>query len=75
MARQLAELKGAAGTIPNESILIDTLAPQEYKDSSEIENIVTTRRAGARRRARRTAPELVFGGGLCVAVAYLPAAA
>lgn len=40
--RQLAELKGAAGTIPNETILIDTLALQEAKDSSEIENIVTT---------------------------------
>lgn len=40
--RQLAELKGAAGTIPNESILIDTLALQEAKDSSEIENIITT---------------------------------
>lgn len=40
--RQLAELKGAAGTIPNESILIDTLSLQEAKDSSEIENIITT---------------------------------
>ena len=40
--RQLAELKGVAGTIPNESILIDTLALQEAKDSSEIENIVIT---------------------------------
>ena len=40
--RQLAELKGAAGTIPNESILIDTLALQEARDSSEIENIITT---------------------------------
>jgi len=40
--RQLAELKGAATTIPNESILIDTLALQEAKDSSEIENIITT---------------------------------
>jgi len=40
--RQLAELKGVVGTIPNESILIDTLALQEAKDSSEIENIVTT---------------------------------
>jgi Fic family protein len=39
---QLAELKGVAGTIPNENILIDTLALQEAKDSSEIENIVTT---------------------------------
>lgn len=40
--RQLAELKGAAGTIPNETILIDTLSLQEAKGSSEIENIVTT---------------------------------
>ena len=40
--RALAELKGAAATIPNESILIDTLALQEAKDSSAIEDIVTT---------------------------------
>jgi Fic family protein len=40
--RALGELKGAAATIPNESILIDTLALQEAKDSSAIENIVTT---------------------------------
>lgn len=40
--RALAELKGAAQTIPNESILIDTLTLQEAKDSSEIENIITT---------------------------------
>lgn len=40
--RYLAELKGIAATIPNESILIQTLALQEAKDSSEIENIVTT---------------------------------
>ncbi len=40
--RQLAELKGVAGSIPNETILIDTLSLQEAKDSSEIENIVTT---------------------------------
>lgn len=38
----LAELKGVAGTIPNERILIDTLSLQEAKDSSEIENIITT---------------------------------
>lgn len=38
----LAELKGTAKTIPNENILIDTLTLQEAKDSSEIENIVTT---------------------------------
>lgn len=40
--RALAELKGAASTIPNDAILIDTLALQEAKDSSAIENIITT---------------------------------
>ncbi len=40
--RQLAELKGVAGTIPNETNLIDTLGLQEAKDSSAIENIITT---------------------------------
>lgn len=40
--RYLAELKGVAETIPNEAILINTLTLQEAKDSSEIENIVTT---------------------------------
>ena len=40
--RYLAELKGLAHTIPNEAILINTLSLQEAKDSSEIENIVTT---------------------------------
>lgn len=38
----IAELKGVAQTIPNQIILINTLALQESKDSSEIENIVTT---------------------------------
>jgi len=38
----LAELKGIASTIPNENILINTLALQEAKDSSAIENIITT---------------------------------
>lgn len=38
----LAELKGVAVSIPNETILINTLALQEAKDSSEIENIITT---------------------------------
>lgn len=41
-SRYLAELKGVASTIPNEAILINTLALQEAKHSSEIENIVTT---------------------------------
>lgn len=40
--RRLAELKGVARTIPNESILISTLTLQEAKDSSAIENIITT---------------------------------
>ena len=41
-SRQLAELKGIAGTIPHQGILIDALGLQEAKDSSAIENIVTT---------------------------------
>ncbi len=40
--RALAELKGRAAAIPNQGILIDTLALQEAKASSEIENIATT---------------------------------
>ncbi len=40
--RSLAEVKGHAFAIPNQGILIDTLSLQEAKDSSEIENIVTT---------------------------------
>src|SRR5271168_2639828 len=38
----LAELKGVSGVIPNQSILISTLSLQEAKDSSAIENIITT---------------------------------
>lgn len=41
-SRQLAELKGLTVSIPNQEILINTLGLQEAKDSSEIENIVTT---------------------------------
>lgn len=41
-SRKLAELKGAAASIPNQGILINTLGLQEAKDSSAIENIVTT---------------------------------
>ena len=40
--RALAELKGIVSSIPNENILINTLGLQEAKDSSEIENIITT---------------------------------
>ncbi len=40
--RHLAELKGLCEALPNPGILIETLAIQEAKDSSEIENIITT---------------------------------
>lgn len=38
----LAELKGVCRTIPNEAILINTLILQEAKESSAVENIITT---------------------------------
>ncbi|WP_282037754.1 Fic family protein [Saccharicrinis aurantiacus] len=38
----LAELKGIAKTIPNQAMLINAIVLQEAKDSSEIENIITT---------------------------------
>ena len=40
--RHLAELKGLCESLPNRGILLDTLGIQEAKDSSEIENIITT---------------------------------
>ncbi len=40
--RALAELKGYADTIPNKYILINAVTINEAKDSSEIENIITT---------------------------------
>ena len=40
--RDLAELKGLCASLPNPSILIETLSIQEAKESSEIENIITT---------------------------------
>lgn len=40
--RYLAELKGVAASIPNQSILIDTLSLQEARESSAIENIIST---------------------------------
>lgn len=40
--KKLAELKGVAQTIPNENILLSTLTLQEARESSSIENIVTT---------------------------------
>lgn len=38
----LAELKGLIQSIPNEIILLNTLGIQEAKDSSAVENIITT---------------------------------
>ena len=40
--RYLAELNGLSNVIPNRAILINSLVLQEAKDSSEIENIITT---------------------------------
>ena len=40
--RELAALKVLATTIPNQSILINALCLQEAKDSSAVENIITT---------------------------------
>jgi len=40
--RALANLNGVANTIPNQNIIINSLVLQEAKDSSEIENIITT---------------------------------
>lgn len=40
--RALAELKGYAGTIPNQHILVNAVTIREAKDSSAIENIITT---------------------------------
>ena len=38
----LAELKGIVQSIPNQIILLNTLGIQEAKDSSSVENIITT---------------------------------
>lgn len=40
--RVLAELKGYARTMPNQHILINAITINEAKDSSAIENIITT---------------------------------
>lgn len=40
--KALANLNGIAKIIPNQTILINSLILQEAKDSSEIENIITT---------------------------------
>ena len=38
----LAELKGYCQTLPNPNLLLNTIVLQESKESSAIENIVTT---------------------------------
>jgi len=40
--RYLGELKGLCQSMPNSTILIDSLSLQEAQNSSEIENIITT---------------------------------
>lgn len=40
--RELAQLKGMGGSIPNQAVILQLLALHEAKLSSEIENIVTT---------------------------------
>lgn len=40
--KHLALLRGISESIPNQTILINTLSLEEAKDSSEIENIITT---------------------------------
>jgi len=41
-SRALGELKGIASTIPNQRMLVNAIVLREAKDSSEIENIITT---------------------------------
>ncbi len=41
-SKALGELKGIAQIMPNQAMLINTIVLQEAKDSSEIENIITT---------------------------------
>jgi Fic family protein len=53
--RWLAEFKGVAASMPNQDILLSTLGLQEAKDSSEIENIVTTHDELFREAAQNTA--------------------
>lgn len=40
--KELAHLNGICDSLPNQAVLVYTLALQEAKDSSEIENIITT---------------------------------
>lgn len=53
-SRHLGELNGLCASLPDPSILINTLVVQESKDSSAIENIVTTQDELYRAIADRT---------------------
>ena len=61
--RALAELKGYADVIPNKNILLNAITINEAKDSSEIENIVTTHdelyKALATKKSTQEAKEVV----------------
>ena len=76
-SRALAELKGAGGIIPNQSILINMIGLQEAKLSSEIENIVTTNDSLYRAFAGETNPDpatkevLRYGQALWFAFDYV----
>ena len=54
-SRALAELKGLGLTIPNQSLLVNSLVLQEAKASSEIENIITTNDALFKASTAKTA--------------------
>ena len=66
-SRSLAELKGVIASIPHQEILINTLGIQEAKDSSEIENIVTTHDHLYREDAfPEASTRFTARGGLCL---------
>ena len=58
--RSLAELKGYCQTLPNPELLLNAVILQESKDSSEIENIVTTQDELFRAAAEETTGNDIF---------------
>ena len=57
----LAELKQASHIVPNAEMLINTLPVLEARASSEIENIVSTRRTNRSRRTPRPSRRCATG--------------
>ena len=55
-ARNLGELKGLCATLPDPLLLLNTLVLQESRDSSAIENIVTTQDELYRASLEETTP-------------------